>query len=41
MSASSVVEDGVQLPEYAFVTGNVLRQFEHASSVTTTLTDDN
>jgi hypothetical protein len=40
MSASSEVTDGVHLPEYALISGNILRQFEHASSITSTSTDD-
>ena len=39
-TASTVVESGVILPVYESIAGNLLRQFEHASSVTSTSTDD-
>ena len=39
-TASSVVESGVVLPAYEFITGQLLRQFEHASSVASTSSDD-
>ena len=39
-NASSVVESGVHLPVYESIAGNMLRQFEHASSVASTSTDD-
>ena len=39
-SASSVEESGVHLPVYESITGHLLRQFEHVSSVASTSTDD-
>ena len=39
-TASSVVESGVVLPVYEFITGQLLSQFEHASSVASTSTND-
>lgn len=37
---SSVIESGVHLPVYESITGDLLRQLEHASSVEPTSTDD-
>lgn len=39
-SASSVVESGVHLPAYELISGDLLRQFEHTSSVVAASTDD-
>ena len=39
-TASSVVESGVHIPVYESIAGNLLRQFEHASSMVSTSTDD-
>ena len=39
-SASSVVESGVHLPAYELISGDLLRQFENASSVVAASTDD-
>ena len=39
-AASSVVESGVHLPAYELISGDLLRQIEHASSVVTTSTDE-
>ena len=39
-SASSVVEFGVHLPAYELISGDLLRQIEHASSVVAASTDD-
>jgi hypothetical protein len=39
-TASALVEPGVHLPVYESITGNLLRQFEHASSISSASTDD-
>ena len=39
-TSSSVVESGLHLPIYQAITGNLLRQLEHASSADSTSTDD-
>ena len=39
-TASSMVGSGVVLSVYEFITGQLLSQFEHASSVASTSTND-
>jgi hypothetical protein len=39
-TGSAVIEPGVRLPVYEAITGNLLRQFEHASSISSTSTYD-